>query len=165
MDQLMGYWFSSKAEEINNVGKDINNAPKKMGKGAKKMVQAATEKKQKPLTEVLKEYNLPGGLFPNDVKKYELDEETKKLTVTLKSICEVTYRDSSILRFAASVTGHLEKGKLSDIEGLKTKGMLWVKVTCVVREDLKLHFTAGLGKTRETKVYEMVRDAIPVDKF
>ncbi|KAL4588290.1 hypothetical protein LXL04_001173 [Taraxacum kok-saghyz] len=165
MDSLMGFWFNSQAKEINKVGKDIGDAPKNMGKGAKKMVNSVTEKKQKPLPEVLKEYNLPSGLFPKDFKKYEFDEETKKLTVTFKSACEVTYRDSSILRFNTSVTGHIEKGKFSDIEGLKTKGMLWVKVTCIAREDTKLHFTGGLGKTRETKVYEMVRDAIDVDKF
>ncbi|CAH1418727.1 unnamed protein product [Lactuca virosa] len=165
MDSLMGFWFNSQAKEISNVGKDINDVPKNMGKGAKKIVKNATEKKQKPLPEVLKEYDLPSGLFPREVKKYELDEATKKLTVTLPKFCEVTYRDSSILRFSNSVTAHLEKGKLSEIEGLKTKGMLWVKVTCIAREDTKLHFTAGLGKTRETKVYEMVRDGIPVDKF
>ncbi|KAF5955136.1 hypothetical protein HYC85_007992 [Camellia sinensis] len=64
------------------------------------------------------------------------------------SICEVGYRDKSILRFSTIVTGYLEKEKLSDIEGMKTKVMIWVKVTCISADGGKLHFTAGMNKTR-----------------
>lgn len=123
------------------------------------------EKKQKPLGELLQEFDLPAGIFPREAKKYEFDEETKKLTVCIPAICEVSYRDSSVLRFSTSVTGHIEKGKLTDIEGLKTKVVIWVKVTCILSEDSKLHFTAGLRKTRERKVYQVIRDGLPVDKF
>ncbi|KVI03302.1 Protein of unknown function DUF538 [Cynara cardunculus var. scolymus] len=108
---------------------------------------------------------LSAGIFPREAKHYEFDNETKKLTVTLPTICEVSYRDSSVLRFSTSVTGHIEKGKISEIEGLKTRIVIWVKVTCIVCEEMNLHFTAGLGKTRSRKVYEMVRDGITVDKF
>ncbi|XP_071742023.1 uncharacterized protein At5g01610-like [Rutidosis leptorrhynchoides] len=166
MDQIMGYWFSNKAgKEIDSVSKDINNVPKNIKGGAHKMVTKVTEKKQKPLAELLQEFDLPAGIFPREVKKYEFDEETKKLTVHLPSICEVSYRDSSILRFSTSVTGHIEKGKLTEIEGLKTKVVLWIKVTCIVSEDSKLHFSAGLTKTRERKMYQVIRDGVPVDKF
>nr|XP_043612300.1 uncharacterized protein At5g01610-like [Erigeron canadensis] len=171
MDQIMGkvgtYWFSnSKAgQDLGSVSKDINNVPKNIKGGAKKLVTSVTEKKQKPLGELLQEFDLPPGIFPRDVKKYEFDEETKKLTVSVPTICEVSYRDSSILRFSTSVTCHIEKGKLNDIEGLKTKVMIWVKVTSIVGEDSKLHFAAGLRKTRERKVYQVIRDGVPVDKF
>ncbi|PWA63704.1 hypothetical protein CTI12_AA267040 [Artemisia annua] len=162
MNQIMGFWFSNKAQD---VGKDINDVPKNIKGGAKKMVNQVTEKKQKPLAEVLQEFDLPPAIFPREAKKYVLDEEKKTLTVTIPAICEVSYRDSSILRFSTSVTGHIEKGKLTDIEGLKTKVVIWVKVTSIVTEDSKLHFQAGLKKTRERKVYQVVRDGVPVDKF
>ncbi|KAF5773701.1 hypothetical protein HanXRQr2_Chr13g0591511 [Helianthus annuus] len=162
MDSLMGYWFSNKTKEVT---KDINDVPKNIKGGAKKLVTSATEKRQKPLADVLQEYELPPGIFPREAIKYVLDAEAKKLTVTIPKICEVSYRDSSVLRFSTSVTCHIEKGKLTEIEGLKTKVVIWVRVTSIVSEDAKLHFTAGLNKTRERKLYQVVRDGVPVDKF
>ncbi|XP_076933508.1 uncharacterized protein At5g01610-like [Bidens hawaiensis] len=162
MGSLMGYWFSSKTKEVT---KDLNDVPKNIKGGAKKLVTSATEKRKRPLADVLQEFELPAGIFPREATKYELDEESKKLTVTLPAICEVSYRDSSILRFSTCVTCHTEKGKLTEIEGLKTKVVIWVRVTSIVSEEAKLHFTAGLNKTRERKVYQVVRDGIPVDKF
>lgn len=127
--------------------------------------QCDAEKKQKPFGEFLQDFDLPAGIFPREVKKYELDEETKKLTVTIPSICEVSYRDSTVLKFSTSVTGHLEKGKLTEIEGLKTTVVIWVKVTSIVTEDANLYFQAGLRKTKERKVFQVIRDGVPVDKF
>ncbi|KAD3067637.1 hypothetical protein E3N88_35517 [Mikania micrantha] len=57
------------------------------------------------------------------------------------------------------------KGKLTDVEGLKTKVMIWVKVTCITSEGSKVHFTTGLKKTRSRQAYEVCRDGITVDKF
>lgn len=122
-------------------------------------------KMQKPLPELLKEYNLAVGIFPRDATNYEFNEETKKLTVFIPSVCEVGYRDSSVLRFSTIVTGYLEKGKLADIEGMKTKVVIWVKVTAISAEGSKLYFTAGMKKSRSRGVYEVVRDGVCVDKF
>ncbi|KAK1426942.1 hypothetical protein QVD17_15623 [Tagetes erecta] len=166
MNNLMGYWFSNKAgKELDSVKKDINDVPKNIKGGAKKLVSSATEKRKKPLADVLQEFELPPGIFPREATKYKLDEEAKTLTVTIPTICEVSYRDSSVLRFATSVTCHIEKGKLTEIEGMKTKVVIWVRVTAIVSEEAKLIFTAGLNKTRERKIYQVVRDGIPVDKF
>lgn len=120
---------------------------------------------QTPLPELLKEYGLPVGIFPRDATNYEFNEETGKLTVFIPSICEVGYKDSSVLRFFTTVTGYLEKGKLAEIEGMKTKVMIWVKVTAISAEGSKLHFTAGMKKTRSRDAYEALRDGVGVDKF
>ncbi|KAG6519395.1 hypothetical protein ZIOFF_022888 [Zingiber officinale] len=122
-------------------------------------------KMQKPLTDLLKEYDLPIGLFPQDATHYEFNEETRKLTVFIPEVCEVGYRDSSVLRFSTTVTGYLEKGKLSDIEGIKTKVLIWAKVTCLSTEGSKIHFTTGVKKTRSRSAYEVLRGGIVVDKF
>ncbi|KAI3811043.1 hypothetical protein L1987_20759 [Smallanthus sonchifolius] len=170
MDQLMGkfgsYWLGNKAnKELNSVGDDINSLQSSISGGATWFVNKMKGKMQKPLTELLKEHDLPVGIFPRDATNYEFDEQTKKLTVFIPTICEVGYRDSSVLRFSTSVTGYLEKGKLTDIEGLKTKVIIWVKVTCITSEGSKLHFTVGLKKTRSRQAYEVCRDGITVDKF
>ncbi|RRT68801.1 hypothetical protein B296_00032152 [Ensete ventricosum] len=120
---------------------------------------------QKPLPELLREYDMPIGLFPQDATHYEFIEETGKLTVYIPSICEVGYRDSSVLRFLTIVTGYLEKGKLVDIEGIKTKVLIWAKVNSIGTEGSKVHFTTGMKKTRSRDAYEVLRGGITVDKF
>ena len=120
---------------------------------------------QKPLPELLKEYDLPVGLFPRDATNYEFNEETRKLIVYVPAVCEVGFKDSSVLRFSTTITGYLEKGKLADIEGVKTKVMIWVKVTSISSDGSKLQFSAGMKKTRSREVYEVLRDGITVDKF
>ncbi|KAL3617466.1 hypothetical protein CASFOL_037787 [Castilleja foliolosa] len=133
--------------------------------GAKWFVNKLKGKMQKPLPELLKEYDLPVGIFPRDATNYEFNEETRKLIVYIPSVCEVGYKDSSVLRFATTVTGYLEKGKLVEVEGIKTKVIVWVKVTCISSEKSKLSFTAGMKKSRSRDAYEVLRDGICVDKF
>lgn len=120
---------------------------------------------QKPLPELLKEYDLPVGIFPEDATNYEFDEQTKKLTVLIPSICEVGYKDSSVLKFTTTVTGYLEKGKLVDVEGIKTKVMIWIKVTSISTDASKVYFTAGMKKGRNRDAYEVLRNGLRVDKF
>ncbi|XBI17876.1 hypothetical protein VPH35_059807 [Triticum aestivum] len=81
------------------------------------------------------------------------------------SACEVGYKDSLVLRFFTCVTGKLNKGKLSEVEGIKTKILIWIKVTAVRTEASKVHFCAGLNKTRNRDAYEVVRDGVSIDKF
>lgn len=120
---------------------------------------------QKPLADLLKENDLPIGIFPADSTNYEFDEETKKLTVYIPSVCELGYKDSSALRFLTVVTGYLDNGKLSDIEGMKTKVLIWSKVTSISTEGTKVHFFAGVKKTRSRDAYEVVRVGFTIDKF
>ncbi|KAL1545455.1 hypothetical protein AAHA92_22180 [Salvia divinorum] len=170
MDQILNkvgsYWLGQKAnKEINSVGDDINSLGSSIEGGAKWLVNKLKGKMQKPLPELLKEYDLPVGIFPRDATNYEFNEETGKLTVYIPSVCEVGYKDSSVLRFSTMVTGYLEKGKLVDIEGIKTKVIVWVKVTCISSEKSKVSFTAGVKKSRSRDAYEVLRDGIGIDKF
>ncbi|KAK1351583.1 DUF538 domain-containing protein [Heracleum sosnowskyi] len=142
MDQVLNkvgsYWFNKKAsKELSSVGDDFNSVSSSIEGGTKWLVNKIKGKMQKPLPELLKEYDLP----------------------------VVGYRDSSVLRFLTVVTGYLEKGKLADIEGIKTKVMIWTKVTCISCEGPKLQVTAGMKKTRKREAYEVLRDGIGVDKF
>ncbi|KAF2306469.1 hypothetical protein GH714_018361 [Hevea brasiliensis] len=110
MDQILNkvgsYWLGQKAnKEFNSVGDDINSMSSSIEGGAKWLVNKIKGKMQKPLPELLKEYDLAVGIFPRDATNYEFNEETGKLTVFIPSICEVGYKDSSVLRFSATVTG------------------------------------------------------------
>lgn len=117
---------------------------------------------------LLREYNIPPGLFPRNITCYEFDESRSKLIVYLPSPCEVSFKDSSVVRYATRVKGTLSRGKLSVIEGMKTKVLVWVKVTGVAVESYrsdKLWFTAGVKVSRPKDAYEMLRDAIRVEQY
>ncbi|CAN4126227.1 unnamed protein product [Withania somnifera] len=173
MDQILNkvgsYWIGKRAnKELNSVGDDINVCipPTPLLLFHFFVISyLILGKMQKPLPDLLKEYDVPVGIFPRDATNYEFNEETRKLTVYIPSVCEVGYKDSSVLRFSTAVTGFLEKGKLVDIEGIKTKVMVWVKVTAISSEKSKVHFTAGLKKTRSREAYEVLRDGIAIEKF
>ncbi|XP_058212670.1 uncharacterized protein At5g01610-like [Rhododendron vialii] len=144
MDQILNkvgaYWIGQQAnKEIDSVSDDFNSLSTSISGGSKWLVNKLKGKMQKPLTELLKEHDLAIGFFPRDATNYELNEETGKLVVYIPSICEVGYRDPSVLRFSTVVTRYFEKGKLAGIEGMKTKVMIWAKVTCITSNGGKLH--------------------------
>uniref|UniRef100_A0A1J3J379 DUF538 domain-containing protein n=1 Tax=Noccaea caerulescens TaxID=107243 RepID=A0A1J3J379_NOCCA len=170
MDQILNkvgsYWLGKKAnKQLDSVGDDINSLTTSIEGGTKWLVNKIKGKMQKPLPELLKEFGLPVGIFPRDATNYEFNEQTRKLTVFIPSICEVGYKDSSVLRFTTTVTGFLEKGKLADVEGVKTKVMIWVKVTSISADSSKIHFTAGMKKSRRRDAYEVLRDGVEIDTF
>jgi len=170
MDQILNkvgsYWFSQRAnKEINSVGDDINSLSTSIEGGTKWLVNKLKGKMQKPLPELLKEYDMAVGIFPRDATNYEFTEATGKLIVYIPAVCEVGYKDSSVLRFSTVVSGYLKKGKLTDIDGIKTKVMIWVKVTAISSDGSKLHFTAGMKKSRSREAYEVLRDGVTIDKF
>jgi hypothetical protein len=122
----------------------------------------------KGLPDLLREYNLPPGLFPRNITCYEFDETKAKLVVYLPSVCEVSFKDSSVMRYATRVKANLLRGKLTGIEGMKTKVLVWVKVTSVAVEGYKsdkVWFTAGVKKSRPKDAYEMPRDAVRAEEF
>lgn len=80
----------------------------------------------------------------------------------------MSFKDSSVVRYNIRIKGTLSRGKLSGIEGMKTKVLVWVKVTSVSIEGYKsdkVWFTAGVKKSRPKDAYEMPRDAIKVEDF
>lgn len=138
-----------------------------MAKTAKSLV-GLTGKIQKPLPELLQSFDLPKGLFPKNATNYEFDEATGKIVIFVPEICEVGYRDGSVVRYATKITGILTKGKFSDIEGLKTKFVFWIKVTMISMDDPpadKVYFHVGMRKGRPKVAYESLRDGIAVDEF
>ena len=69
MDQILNkvgsYWLGQKAnKEFNSVGDDLNSMSSSIEGGAKWLVNKFKGKLQKPLPELLKEYDLAVGIFP-----------------------------------------------------------------------------------------------------
>ncbi|XP_009795914.1 uncharacterized protein At5g01610-like [Nicotiana tabacum] len=163
------FWVSKKAkEEISNISHDLSNLSSTVEEKAKWIFNKLKGKPTKSLPDLLREYNLPPGLFPQNITCYEFDESNAKLIVYLPSACEVCFKDSSVTRYATRVKGTLSRGKLTGIDGMKTKVLVWVKVTSINVESYKsdkVWFTAGVKKSRSKDAYEMPRDAVKVEEF
>ncbi|KAK2636122.1 hypothetical protein Ddye_030914 [Dipteronia dyeriana] len=162
-------WISKKAkEELSNISQDINTFSSTVEEKAKWIFNKLKGKPMKSLPDLLREYNLPPGLFPQNIICYEFDETKAKLTVYLPSPCEISFKDSSAIRYATRVKGILMRGKLTSIEGMKTKVLVWVKVTSVAVESYKsdkVWFTAGVKKSRAKDAYLLPQDAVRVEEF
>ncbi|KAL8457572.1 hypothetical protein ACS0TY_034622 [Phlomoides rotata] len=163
------FWVSKKAkEEISNISQDLSTLSNTVEEKAKWVFNKLKGKPLKSLSDLLRENNLPPGLFPQNIKCYEFDELKSKVVVYLVSPCEVCFKDSSIIRYSTRVKATLSRGKLSGIEGMKTKVLVWVKVTSINVESIKsdkVWFTAGVKKSRSKDAYEVPRDAIRVEDF
>ncbi|MBA0727628.1 hypothetical protein Golax_000598 [Gossypium laxum] len=163
MQDLWGFTFKQKSTDFRD-GTFSNTVEEK----AKWVFNKLKGKPTKSLPDLLREYNLPPGLFPQNVICYEFDETKAKLIVYMSSPCEVSFKDSSVIRYATRVKGILLRGKLTGIEGMKTKVLVWVKVTSVAVEGYKsdkVWFTAGVKKSRPKDAYETPRDAVRVEEF
>ncbi|GMH27587.1 hypothetical protein Nepgr_029430 [Nepenthes gracilis] len=164
-----GFWITKKAkEELKDISEDLTVFSNAVEEKAKWIFDKLKGKPVKSLPDLLREYNLPTGLFPQNITCYEFDESKAKLIVYLPQPCEVCFKDSSIVRYATRVKGILLRGKLMGIEGMKTKVLVWVKVTCVAVEGCKsdkVWFTAGMKKCRARDAYDMPRDAVRVEEF
>lgn len=164
-----GYWISKKAkEEFSNISEDFTSFSNTVEEKAKWIFNKLKGKPLKSLPDLLREYNLPPGLFPQNITCYEFDEPKSKLTVYLPSASEVSFKDSSVIRYATRVKGILLRGKLTNIEGMKTKVLVWVKVTNVAVEGSKsdkVWFMAGVKKSRPKDAYDTPRVGIRVQEF
>ncbi|KAE8023180.1 hypothetical protein FH972_008915 [Carpinus fangiana] len=162
-------WISKKAkEEFSNISEDISTFSNTVEEKAKWIFNKLKGKPVKGLPDLLQEYNLPRGLFPQNITCYEFDELKAKLIVYMPSVCEVSFKDSSVVRYATRVKGTLLRGKLTGIEGMKTKVLVWVKVTNVAVEGYKsdkVWFTAGVKKSRPKDAYDVPRAAVRVQEF
>ncbi|BBN08129.1 hypothetical protein MPTK1_4g09130 [Marchantia polymorpha subsp. ruderalis] len=170
MDQFLGsvgsYFFNQRAKkEMDSLGNDVNS----VSTSVENFFSRLKGKVQKALPDLLEEYGLPRGLFPQNLLNYEYNETTGALVVNLPFPCEVGYRDQSVVRFDKRVTGVLRPGNLTDIEGMKTKIMFWVKVYSVSTEEdkaiNKVHFQTTIKKTRAKDVYNYIRSGFEVDAF
>nr|GMD32609.1 uncharacterized protein At5g01610 [Ipomoea batatas] len=165
------FWVSKKAkQEISNISQDLSSLTNTVEEKAKWVFNKLKGKPTKSLADLLREHNLPVGLFPQNITCYEYDEVTCKLVVHLPYPCELCFKDSSVIRYSGRrVKATLSRGKLAGVEGMKTKVLVWVKVTSISVESYKSDkvwfVAAGVKKSRPRDAYESPRDAIKVDEF
>jgi hypothetical protein len=174
MDAVLGkagsMFFARKASNISDsISNDATSFSNSVSEGASRFINRWKGKAQTPLPELLQKYQIPKGIFPKNVLNYEFDEATGRLAVVLPFICEVKFRDESIVRYDKRVTGILSTGVFKNIEGMKTKiMMMWSKVVSVTMDkpdSTKVVFVSSMNKARPRDAYAFLRDGIEVDVF
>ncbi|XP_024387346.1 uncharacterized protein At5g01610 [Physcomitrium patens] len=174
MDSILskagGFLFAQKASNFSDsLVNDANAFSSSISEGTSRFISRLQGKVQTPLPELLQKHQIPEGLFPKNVLKYEFDETTGQLAVVLPFPCEVRFKDDSVVRYDQRVTGVLSTGVLKNIEGMKTKIlMMWSKVVSVTMdkpEATKVVFISSINKSRPRDAYILLRDGIEVDDF
>ncbi|KMZ60979.1 hypothetical protein ZOSMA_55G00300 [Zostera marina] len=169
LSKVGNFWISKKAkEEFTSIGEDLSRISSTVEEKAKWVFDKLKGKPPRSLPEILREYGLPPGLFPRNIICYEFDESRSRLVVHMSSAYEICFKDSSAVRYNTRVKAFLSRGKLTGIEGMKTKLLVWVKVTHVSVESYKsdkICFTAGVKKLRSKDAYEIPREAVKVEEF
>ncbi|KAK1603038.1 hypothetical protein QYE76_016811 [Lolium multiflorum] len=169
LTKLSSFTIPRKAkQELTAIGGDISRISSTVEEKAKWVFEKLKGKPNKSLPDLLRDYNLPPGLFPKNIICYEYDQTSSRLVVHLAKPCEVSFKDSSMIRYSTRVKATLSRGKLSAIEGMKTKVVVWVKVTTVNLESFrsdKVCFIAGVKKLRQKDAYEMPRESVSVEEF
>ncbi|MBH0219729.1 DUF538 domain-containing protein, partial [Listeria monocytogenes] len=90
------FWATKKAkQEISNISQELSTLSNTVEEKAKWIFNKLKGKPTKSLPDLLRDYNLPPGLFPQNIICYEYDETKAKLVVYLSSPCEVSFKDSS----------------------------------------------------------------------
>ncbi|KAL6537822.1 hypothetical protein OROMI_025465 [Orobanche minor] len=162
------FWLSKKAKkEFNNITQDVNTVSNVVEEKAKWIFNKLKGTPMRSLPDLLRGHNLPPGLFPQNISAYEFDESKSKLVVHLPFPCEVSFKDSSIVRYTRRVKCILLRGKLMRVEGVKMKVLVWVKVTNVAVEGSKSEkvcFTAGFQKSRPKDAYVVPLEGVRVEE-
>ncbi|KAH7661859.1 At5g01610-like protein [Dioscorea alata] len=93
--------------------------------------------------EILTDYGLPQGLFPDAVKEYSLSSDGD-FVVELYKPCYVLFTD--LFHYEKTITGKLEYGQISNLSGIQVKkSFVWLGIDGIVAgpDGRALEFTVG----------------------
>ncbi|XAR61354.1 hypothetical protein NMG60_11035038 [Bertholletia excelsa] len=96
--------------------------------------------------DILQSYDFPVGLLPKGVQGYDLDRTTGKFNVYLNGSCSFSLEGSYQLKYKATISGILYKGRLSNLSGISVKVLfIWLNIVEVVRTGEDLQFSVGIA--------------------
>eukprot|EP00271_Cylindrocystis_brebissonii_P015720 TRINITY_DN38706_c0_g1_i1.p1 TRINITY_DN38706_c0_g1~~TRINITY_DN38706_c0_g1_i1.p1 ORF type:complete len:175 (+),score=20.91 TRINITY_DN38706_c0_g1_i1:201-725(+) len=174
MDAVSGWLFQKQASNsLGSVTKDLDAATNDLADSVTNWWHGMVGKTQPPLAAILDEFEIPKGIFPKTISKYnfqpaEGEERAGLLKVTLPFICEVRFSDGHTIRYDKVVECRVTKGSLDDILGMKSQGILWAVVTAVTIKpgaSDKIYFQLGSKKMKLVANYTHAREGVEVQKF
>lgn len=96
--------------------------------------------------EVLGSYDFPAGLLPKGVVGYDLDAGTGRFSAYLNATCSFSVGGSYQLRYRPTISGHISRDRLRELNGVSVKVLLfWVNIIEVTRKGDELEFSVGIA--------------------
>ncbi|XP_073003882.1 uncharacterized protein At5g01610-like [Typha latifolia] len=93
--------------------------------------------------QILKEFDLPGGILPEGVQSYLLRKDGT-FDVYLDGKCEFKVADKYLVRYKRKISGMVEAGLVKDLDGVSVKVLfLWVGISKVERAGDEIRFYVG----------------------
>ncbi|KFK42634.1 hypothetical protein AALP_AA1G020700 [Arabis alpina] len=95
--------------------------------------------------EVLQKNNLPRGILPHGVTKYDLNQKTGYFKVFFNSTCSFPI-DSYKVKYQSKISGYLRTGRVRQLQGVSVKVLFfWVHIEEVYRDDDDIDFSVGVA--------------------
>ncbi|KAK1354208.1 DUF538 domain-containing protein [Heracleum sosnowskyi] len=97
--------------------------------------------------DLLKSHNFPIGLLPKGVQNYTLNPTTGKFNLSLNGTCSFSLEKSYQIKYESTVSGCIDKNKLTDLSGISVKVLFfWLNIVEVDRSnDDQLVFSVGVA--------------------
>ncbi|VVA89757.1 unnamed protein product [Arabis nemorensis] len=95
--------------------------------------------------EVLQKNNLPGGILPHGVVKYDLNKKTGFFKVYFNSTCSFPI-DSYKVKYQSTISGYLRTGRVRQLQGVSVKVLFfWVHISEVYRDGDDIDLSVGVA--------------------
>nr|XP_004247407.1 uncharacterized protein At5g01610-like [Solanum lycopersicum] len=95
--------------------------------------------------EILQEYDIPAGILPKGVTRYELDKTTGNFAVYFNKSCSFSISGYD-LKYMSKITGKISKDRLANLKGVQVKLLFFfVNIVGVTRDGDDLGFSVGVS--------------------
>ncbi|CAI5499114.1 unnamed protein product [Closterium sp. Naga37s-1] len=167
-------FFAGKAAEkqINGVGEAVNSMVNDASEAVSNWWEGLMGKVQKPLPEILEQYEFPVGIFPKNHVKYvlKLTDSSKPesggvLEVHFTGGMEVKLSDGTVLKYAKKVVVRITPREMAGVVGLKLKGITgYTEISAVSVDTVKenVHLQTRVRKTKPLHLFKSARQGVEV---
>ncbi|KAI3679056.1 hypothetical protein L6452_38363 [Arctium lappa] len=93
--------------------------------------------------DVLKSYNLPIGVLPQNVSGYDLDPNSGKFSVYISDDCDFKV-DRYEIQYSPTIKGVIHQNQIEELDGVQVKiTLFWIDIKKVSRNNDQLEFQLG----------------------
>ncbi|KAL9248417.1 hypothetical protein vseg_021741 [Gypsophila vaccaria] len=111
--------------------------------------------------DILPEYNIPKGIFPNVPNSYTLSKSDGCFTVRLDHPCYVKFEDQ-LVYYAPVIKGKLSYGKVSHVSGIQARMFfIWVTVSGLdIQNDMVVFHVGALTQKLPAQQFRTIPSCI-----
>ncbi|XP_024980939.1 uncharacterized protein LOC112517798 [Cynara cardunculus var. scolymus] len=104
--------------------------------------------------DVLKSYNLPVGILPQNVSGYNVDPTSGQFSVYIGDNCDFKI-DQYEIQYNPTIKGVIHQNQIENLDGVRVQiALLWIDVKKVSRNNDQLEFQIGDFVTKDFPIGE-----------